>query len=85
VAAYPTNQFELTGYRYMRRHTNVLTGEVTQTQSLRFDVISWQVMLPYRRLNSSNEVIISYEALGWSNDEGTTTPNLFVSLDGASC
>ena len=42
------NIFELTGYRYRAEETNILTRTVREAPSTRFDVVAWQVQVPYR-------------------------------------
>ncbi len=47
-AAYHDNIFYLKGYDYLYVKENVLTGEKEEKDSYRFDVISWEVHVPYK-------------------------------------
>jgi len=46
--AYANNSFKLTGYDYKFVKRNMLTGTVESSESNRFDVISWEIVQPYK-------------------------------------
>lgn len=41
------NRFLLNGYRYMASEKNVITGDSRETESVRVDVVTWEVIAPY--------------------------------------
>lgn len=67
-AAYPGNIFLLTGYSYQKKVTNLITGEQEFFESPRFDVIGWEVELPYQTIDSSGKPKQSSNPLGWKLD-----------------
>lgn len=84
-AAFPGNIFVLTGFRYEIKRTNVITGKVRIINSRQFDVVSWRVELPYRKVNSEGDVEGVHEPLSWTSTTGKIAENIFVGLEGGSC
>jgi hypothetical protein len=48
LIAYSNNIFKLTGYEYQLVKKNLLTGSTVSQTSNRFDVISWEIVPPYK-------------------------------------
>lgn len=46
-AVVPDNVFEITGYRYKKVRRNLLSGEIEEVPSRRFDVIEWRAIVSY--------------------------------------
>jgi hypothetical protein len=63
------NSFILTGYPYKARLRNIFTGKVVEQHSERFDVVAWNIVVPYRRPGVNGEDIESNEPLGWKSEE----------------
>ena len=53
--AYADNVFRLKGYEYIWVEKNYLTNTRKETPAARFDVISWEIVTPYKRWESVNK------------------------------
>lgn len=66
-AVVPDNEFIITGYRYKLVQKNLLSGEIRQLPSARFDVVAWHVVTPYQAYVDDPDVLIKEvnTPLGW--------------------
>lgn len=79
-AAYPGNIFLLTGYFYQKKVTNLITGKQEFFESPRFDVIGWEVELPYQMIDSNGKPRQASNPLGWKLDSNQKI--VFSGIDG---
>lgn len=49
------NVFVLTGYRYRRKETNILTGTTQEYIAARFDAVAWEIRTPYNVWTASGK------------------------------
>ena len=55
------NVFVLTGYRYRRRETNILTGATKEYIAPRFDAVAWEIRTPYNVWTASGKREMRHE------------------------
>ena len=79
-AASSLNNFVLTGYKYKLRHSNIISGEIIEEDSLRFDVIAWHVLIPYNKINIKGELISIPTPLMWHGFKLDLSANNFWGL-----
>lgn len=89
--AYSDNIFKLTGYDYQFIKTNLLTHNKISQKSNRFDVVSWEIVPPYKvwteKTDEDGVILVETKSdpIAQSLDIKTFEPGLFQKANYIDC
>lgn len=89
--AYSNNIFKLTGHEYHFVMKNILTGSTASQISNRLDVISWEIVPPYKIWTEKTDkdgILLAEtksDSVAYSLDGDTYEPNLFSKANYNDC